>query len=168
MKKVIKINENDIMKIVNETLAEVGWQTPNDLYDKHREGAHYLDMFASDLRNFIEKWTDEYTERWNYNNINRVKDPLREKVFAFINQANKMADWCERKAAQIEGFEQASEDKFKQQYGKSMYDYASEYWDEDDKLSNRYFDDEIDYDEYDRLRNDLNNKYSEIDNITRY
>jgi hypothetical protein len=168
MKRVIKLTEKDIAKLVMESLNEIGWQTPNDLYDEHREGAHYLDMFASDLRNFIEKWTDEYTEEWNYNNINRVKDPLREKVFAFINQANKMADWCERKAAQIEGFEQASEDKFKQENGMSMEDYSNEYWDKDDKLFNQYIDDEIDDDTYSQSQADLKKNYPEIDNISRH
>lgn len=168
MKKVIKINENDIRKMVMESLTEIGWQTPNNLYDEHRDGAHYLDMFASELRRFIEKWTDEYAERWDYNNIKRVKDPLREKVFAFINQANKMADWCERKAAQIEGFEQASEDKFKQENGQSMEDYSNEYWDKHDKLFNQYIDDEIDDDAYGQGQADLKKNYPEIDNITRH
>lgn len=168
MKKIIKLNENDIKKIVNETLAEIGWQTPNDLYDKHWEGAHYLDMFASDLRNFIEKWTDECAEPWDYNNINRVKDPLKEKVFAFINQANKMVDWCERKAAQIEGFERSSEDKFKQQHGVSMEDYTNNYSDEHDTLFNKWMNDEITGDEYNAGDSDLKKKYPEMDYITRH
>lgn len=170
MKKVIKLTENDISRIIAESLNEIGWQTPNDLYDEHREGAHYLDMFASDLRRFIEKWTDEYAEQWDYNNINRVKDPLREKVFAFINQANKMADWCERKAAQIEGFEQASEDKFKQKNGMSMQDYADKYSKENDSLFNKYYDDdsEMSSDEYDSAQAKLKSQYPDIDDITRY
>lgn len=168
MKKVIKLTENDISKIVRESLSEIGWQTPNDLYDEHREGAHYLYMFASDLRNFIEKWTDEDVEPWNYNSINRVKDPLKEKVFAFINQANKMADWCERKVAQIKGFEQSSEDKFKQQHGVSMEDYTNEYWDKDDKLFNQYIDNEIDNYTYNQSQADLKKDYPEIDNISRH
>lgn len=168
MKKVIKLTENDISRIIAESLNEIGWQTPNDLYDEHWEDAHYLNMFASGLRNFIEDWTDEYTDQWDFHNINRVKDPLREKVLGFINQANKMADWCERKAAQIKGFKQASEDKFKQENGMSMEDYSNEYWGKDDNLFNQYINGEIDNDTYDQGEADLKKNYPEIDNISRH
>ena len=168
MKKVIKLTENDISRIIAESLTEIGWQTPNDLYDEHWRGAHYLYMFAHDLRNFIEKWTDEDAGPWDSNNMKRVKNPLKAKVFAFINQANKMVDWCERKAAQIEGFKQASEDKFKQENGMSMEDYSNEYWGKDDNLFNQYIHGEIDNDTYDQGEADLKKNYPEIDNISRH
>ena len=74
----------------------------------------------------------------------------------------------ERKAAQIEGFEQASEDKFKQENGMSMEDYSNEYWDKDNKLFNQYIDNEIDNDTYNQSQADLKKNYPEIDNITRH
>lgn len=168
MKKVIRLTENDISKMVSEALTEIGWQTPNDLYDTHKDGAHYLYMFSSELKDFIEKWSDEYENRWDYHDIRKVNDPIKSKVLSFLRQAEEMVNWCERKVSQIEGFEQASEDKFKQQNGKSMEDYTDEYWTEKDNLFNQYVDDKIDGDVYDQGEADLDKRYPEINNITRY
>lgn len=168
MKKVIKINENDIRKMVMESLSEIGWQIPNDLYDKHRSGAHYLDMFAHDLNNFVEKWTEEETDRFAANNINRLEEPIRGQVLKFIELARKMSAWCERKAEQIEGFEQTSKDKFQQQHGMGMEDYANQYGDESDSLFSKYINGDMSSDEYHGAEDDLKSRYPEIDNITRY
>lgn len=168
MKKVIKLTENDISRIIAESLTEIGWQTPNNLYDKHEDGARYLERFADDLTEFVDKWTDKYADRWEANNINNVKSPIKGKVLQFINQAREMIDYCHRKSEQINVFKQSSEDKFQQQNGMSMADYSNRYSDEYNELSDKYADDETDGDEYDSRLSDLKDKYHDVDDITRY
>ena len=169
MAKVIKLTESDIRRIVGESLSEIGWKTPNDLYDKHYKGEWYLWSFAHDLSEFIEKWDNEdYTEDWDNGSIKNVKEPLRGRVLQFLEQAKEMLAYCERKSKQITGFEKTADDKFKKQYGKSMDDYTSEYWDQNDNLFNKYIKGEMSSDEHDAAEQELQNRYPEIDNITRY
>ena len=169
MAKVIKLTESDIERIVGESLSEIGWQTPNDLYDKHRKGGYYLSFFAHDLKNFIEKWSNEdYANLWDNNNIKNLSEPLRGKVLQFLEQAKEMVDYCERKSEQIEGFEKTADNKFQQQYGKSMSDYADEYSDEEDALFDKYMKGDMNSDEYDTAYQEWQNKYPEMKNITRY
>jgi len=169
MAKVIKLTESDIERIVGESLSEIGWRTPNDLYDKHYKGAYYLSLFAHDLRNFIEKWDNEdYMEERDSNSIKNVSEPLRGRVLQFLEQAKEMADYCERKSEQIEGFEKTADNKFQQQYGKSMMDYATEYYDDGDELFDKYVKSDMSSDEYNAADQELRNKYPEMKNITRY
>jgi hypothetical protein len=169
MAKVIKLTESDIERIVGESLSEIGWQTPNDLYDKHYKGAYYLSLFAHDLRNFIEKWDNEdYMEERDNNSIKNVSEPLRGRVLQFLEQAKEMADYCERKSEQIKGFEKTADSKFQQQYGKSMEDYADEYSDERDALFDKYAKGDMPSDEYDAADQELRGRYPEMKNITRY
>lgn len=169
MAKVIKLTESDIRRIVGESLSEIGWQTPNDLYDKHRKGGDYLSFFAHDLRNFIEKWDNEdYMEELDNNSIKNVSEPLRGRVLQFLKQAKEMVDYCERKSEQIEGFEKTANDKFQQQYGKSMMNYADEYYDEGDALFDKYVESDMPSDEYDAADQKLRSRYPEMKNITRY
>lgn len=168
MKKVIKLTENDISNLITETLNEIGWQTPNALYDKHADGARYLERFASDLSEFVGKWSDKYGGEREVNSINSIKDPIKGKVLGFINQAREMIGWCERKSEQIKNFKHSSEDRFKEQNGMSMSDYADAYSDEDNSLFDKYAGGEMSDDEYDSARRDLKDRYADIDDITRY
>lgn len=152
MKKAVKLTENDISNIVSKVLNEVSWRTTNQVRFMYKDEVNALEKIGYKISDILDKvYDDDDTSNygWDYVNINNLQGPIKTKITEFIQYLTNFKEYIDKKVAQINRFEQHSEDDFKREYNMSMSDYENMVGDKENDIFDRYINNDIDSDGYD-------------------
>ena len=152
MKKTVKLTENDISNIVSKVLNEVSWRTTNQVRFMYKDEVNALEKIGYKIGDVLDKvYDDDDTSNygWDYVNINNLQGPIKTKITEFIQYLTNFKEYIDKKVAQINRFEQHSEDDFKREYNMSMSDYENMVGDKENDIFDRYINNDIDSDGYD-------------------
>lgn len=152
MKKTVKLTENDISNLVSKVLNEVSWRTTNQVRYNYKDEVNVLEKIGYKISDILDKvYDDDDTSNygWDYVNIHNLQGPIKTKITEFIQYLTSFKEYVDKKVAQIDRFEQHSEDDFKREYNMSMSDYENMVGDKENDIFDRYIHNDIDSDGYD-------------------
>lgn len=168
MKKVVKLTENEISKIVDNVLNEVSWRTTNQVRFNYKDEVNALEKIGYKINDILDKvYDDDDTSNygWDYVNIHNLQEPIKSKITEFIQYLSNFKDYADRKAQQIKKFEQHSKDDFKREYNMSMSDYEDNVGEKENNIFDRYINNNINSDGYDEEMRALQPEQNVVDRI---
>jgi len=168
MKKVVKLTENDISNIVGNVLNEVSWRTTNQVRFEYNNEVNALEKIGYKIGDILDKvYDDDDTSNygWDYVNVHNLQEPIKTKILEFIQYLTNFKNYIDKKVAQIEKFEQHSKNDFQREYNMSMSDYEDKFGEKENSIFDKYINNDIDNDEYNRQMKALQPERDIVDRI---